>query len=268
MAAQVKSSAPADGRDEWFDRLARGAAGRMSRRGAVGLVAGTSVMAILGSWMRPRAALGARANTMSDAACPGTRTFYREGCDKKVPKLNHTPAVNGCGPQNGVNVIPQSPLYLATFTPACDEHDRGYGTCNRTKEATDTKFLADMKLICVRTYPAAGFFDDLFLVQCIKTAETYYTAVDEFAVEAYKDGQKEGCDCCDECPGGEPKCGDWPLPGRPADSPDTRQCCPKGFICHGTAESYGFKPGISKCWKMCMRPKDVQYIPVKECRDA
>ena len=138
-----------------------------------------------------------------DAGCPGTRTFYRADCDKKVPKLPpYKPAVNGCGPQNGFNPVPQSPLYLATFTPACDGHDKGYGTCNVPKEVTDTKFLEDMKLICVRTYPAAGFFADLFLVQCLKTAETYYTAVSQLGDDPYKDGQSEGCDCCDECNSG------------------------------------------------------------------
>ena len=254
-------------RDEWFDRLARGAAGSMSRRDAVRFFGGAAAFAMLGTLMKPRRALGEAAG-VSGEECTGIRTFYRASCDKKVSKLNYKPPINGCGPQNGFNPVPQSPLYLATFTPACDEHDRGYGTCNRPKDVTDNRFLSDMKAICAKTYPVAGFFDDLFLVQCVKSAETYYTAVNQLGDEPYADGQKEGCDCCDECPGGESKCGTWPLPNtRPGDG-DTRQCCPKGFICHGTAERYGFKPGISICYKMCMRPKDVQYIPEPTCRNA
>jgi hypothetical protein len=265
----MKGSLPVTPRDDWFDHLARSVAGSMSRRDAVGFLAGTTVMAILGSWVRPGRAFGAGASEENDPGCDGARTFYRPDCPNKVPKLApYKPAINGCGPQEGFNPVPQSPLYLASFTPACNSHDEGYGTCNRPKAVTDKKFLDDMIAICKKEYSGTGFFTAIGLVQCARNAETYYTAVSLLGDDPYKQGQSEGCDCCDGCPGGGSKCGVWPLPGEPADAVDSRICCPQGFICHKWSEAYGFKPGITKCGEMCMRPKDVQYIQVKECRES
>lgn len=253
MAASVKRSDPATPRDEWFDRLARNAARSMSRRDAIGFIGGVAVMAMVPSWMRPSRIVAVTPRAGGDPGCDGTRTFYRVDCANPVPKLPpYKPAINGCGPQNGFNPVPQSPLYLATFTSACDEHDRGYGTCKRPKDVTDLKFLVDMKAICVKQYPTAGFFADLFLVQCLKSAETYYAAVSEFSAGPYQEGQSEGCDCCDECPGGQPKC--------------NGQCCPKDFVCHGNGEPYGAANAKNEvCPMMCMRAKDVQYVN-KICR--
>jgi hypothetical protein len=206
----------------------------MTRRDAVGLFAGTTALAFLGSWMKPGQALSAAPRATQDPGCAGTRTFYKEGCAKPVPKLNHKPAVNGCGPQNGFNPIPQSPLYLATFTPACDTHDIGYGTCNRPKDVTDKKFLEDMKAICAKEYPATGFFNSIALVQCARNAETYYQAVSLFSLDPWKDGQREGCDCCEECPGDAPKCGG--------------ECCRRGMICGDKGKCCSpCQPGWIKC---------------------
>lgn len=200
MAAAVKRP-PAATRDEWFDRLARGAAKSMSRRDAVGFVAGTTAMAIVASWFRPSWAMSAGAAPVMDPGCNGTRTLYFAGCAKPVPKLNPKFPVNGCGPQNGFNPVPQTPLNLANFSPACDEHDIGYGTCNRPKEVTDTRFLFDMNMICVKAYPVTGFESALNLVACTRSAEIYYNAVSsKMGIDPYKDGQSNGCDCCDECP--------------------------------------------------------------------
>jgi hypothetical protein len=224
--------APVIPRDDWFDRLARSAArkartgakenhGSITRRNAVGLFAGTTAFAILGSWMKPAHALSAMPRAAPDPGCPGTRTFFREGCAKKVPKLApYKPAVNGCGPQNGFNPVPQAPLYLADFSPACDGHDRGYGTCNRPKDVTDKKFLEDMKSICVGSGTAVtGLFDALLMLQCHRNAEIFYTAVSTIGDDPYKSGQSEGCDCCEECPGDAVKC--------------KGTCCRPGFICSG-----------------------------------
>jgi hypothetical protein len=267
---------------DWFDRLARDVARGMSRREAVRLLAGTTAMAVFGSWVRPGRAIGARrgvaqanpcgGTTTSGAEnCNGTRTFYRPDCQNPVPKKNYTAPCNGCGPEGGVfgtgiNAVPNSPLYVANFRPACNTHDVGYSTCNRPKADTDRKFLHDMYSICGDEYPGEGMFDSILRVQCKNSAQNYYKAVSSnLGEDAYKEGQAGACDCCDECPGGGSKCGDL------ADQPegrDTRICCPKGFVCHKWGEAYGFKPGITKCGKMCMQPKNIQYIPVKECRDS
>jgi hypothetical protein len=213
----------------------------MSRRDAVGAIAGTTVMAILGSWIRPVQAFGRDLSQGKDPGCGGIRTFYRTGCAKPVPKLNYKPPVNGCGPQNGFNPVPQTPLNLATFTPACDEHDRGYGTCNRPKEVTDTQFLHDMKEICTNTYPITGVISAMSLVQCARNAEIYYAAVSKLGDDPYKEGQEAGCDCCDECPGGAAKCGSSGI------------CCPKGKVCDLGACCEPCSPGWIRC------PVDTTY---------
>jgi hypothetical protein len=198
----------------------------MSRSDALGFVAGTTAMAILPSWARPSWALGAAPVPPPDPGCAGIRTFYRAGCSKPVPKLNPKFPVNGCGPQNGFNPVPQVPLYIADFSVACDGHDRGYGTCNRPKAVTDNKFLQDMKAICAGGGTASpGLFESLLMIQCISNAEIYYAVVSsKRGDDPYKDGQSEGCDCCDECPGGGSKCN-----GRCCES--GRTCAPTGRCC-------------------------------------
>src|SRR5688572_33320720 len=99
--------APVIPRDDWFDRLARSAArkartgakenhGSITRRNAVGLFAGTTAFAILGSWMKPAHALSGMPRVVSGWRTPGTRTCFSEGCAKKVPKrAPYTARLNG-----------------------------------------------------------------------------------------------------------------------------------------------------------------------------
>ncbi|MDB4882913.1 MAG: group secretory phospholipase [Gemmatimonadetes bacterium] len=226
-------------RDDWFDRLARKSAGGMSRRDAIGWFSASALMAFVGMRVKPRTAFAATLAPAADPGCAGTRTFYRKDCSNKVPKQNYKPAVNGCGPQNGFNPVPQTPLYMASFTPACDEHDRGYGTCNRPKEDTDAQFLADMYEICTQSYPVTGLYTLTAYIQCTRSAEIYYLAVSTIGDEPYADGQKEGCDCCDECPGGGPKCGG--------------ECCRRDFICGDKGKC------CQKCqdgWIKCAYPNE------------
>jgi hypothetical protein len=254
MATSVKGSLPVSPRDDWFDRLARSAArnggtrrdesqAKISRRDAVGVFAGTTAMAIVASWVKPKPTLGAQTAPGKDPGCNGIRTFYRANCSKPVPKLNYKPAENGCGPQNGVNPVPQTPLYIANFTSACNEHDRGYGTCNRPKEDTDDRFFVDMKTICEGSgAPVTGFVMNLLLTQCIRNAEIYYTGVSVLGDDPYKEGQSEGCDCCDECAGGAPKCS-----GQCCRGPDW-VCGQSGLCCQDC------QPG----WKKCAYPNQVR----------
>ena len=268
---------PVTTREDWFDRLARTAArprtpgsnesDGISRRDALGIFTSATAMAFLGSWARPRHALGATPHTGKDPGCGGTRTSYSEGCAKKVPKLNFTPNKNGCGPQNGFNFVPQAPLFIASFTPACDFHDVGYGTCNRPKDVTDQKFLEDMKTICAgpgTPLPGGivdGFVMSVLMLQCIRNAEIFYAAVSTFAGDPYKEGQAEACDCCDEpkCQGGGTKCDGLCCPqNRPVcvkgftsfrGNVIETQCCPSS--CKGTQCPYD---GASPCPVCCQDP--------------
>lgn len=256
MAHSVKGAPPVIPRDDWFDRLARRSVGReitsssrgsITRRDVVGVFAGTTALAFFGSLLKPARASGSLANRAKDEGCAGTRSFYVEGCSKPIPKLNYTPKENGCGPQNGFNPVPQAPLNMANFKTACDEHDRGYGTCNRPKAVTDQRFLNDMKLICIQEYPVSGLASAMSLVQCTRNAEIYYSAVSNLGDDPYKDGQSEGCDCCNECPGDQQKCGG--------------ECCRKGFVCGEKDKCCeDCAPGWKKCpmglgncgWGCCM----------------
>jgi hypothetical protein len=230
----MNGAMPVIPRDDWFDRLARKSAGSMSRRDAVGWFSGATLLALFGRSVTVRSAFAARPTPPTDPGCNGTRTFYRKGCAKPIPKLNYKPPVNGCGPQNGFNPVPQTPLYMASFTPACDEHDRGYGTCNRPKELTDQQFLSDMYDICIASYPVTGLYTLTAFLQCTRSAEIYYLAVSVKGDDPYADGQSNGCDCCDECPGGSAKCGG--------------QCCRRGWICGPKGKCCeDCQPGWIKC---------------------
>jgi len=230
-----------------FDQLAREVAGGMSRREAVKLLAGTTAMAVFGSWVRPGVAMSARprtaqkgcgaATTPGTETCKGIRTFYRANC-KPVPKKNYTADCNGCGPEGGVfgsgiNAVPNSPFYVANFEPACNGHDVGYSSCNRPKEVTDQQFLNDMNNICSNTYPSSGMFDTITMVQCMYTAATFYKAVSAGGEDAYKSGQAGACDCCEECPGGAPMCNDI--------------CCKPGYACENGHCCEQCAPGWIKC---------------------
>jgi len=222
----------------WFDRLARDVARGMSRREAVRLLAGSTAMAVFGSWVRPTRVTSARGGLAQDDDCKGIRTFYRPDCQNPIPKQNYKPSINGCGPEGGVfgtgiNAVPNSPFYLANFRPACNTHDEGYGTCNRPKSETDWQFLVDMNVICNNEYPGAGMFDSVLRSDCKYAATTFYTAVKDGGADAYKAGQADACDCCDECPGGAPKCGGI--------------CCPKDRVCENGACCEPCSPGWIKC---------------------
>jgi hypothetical protein len=213
--------------DGWFDRLARAAARDTSRRDTFKLAAGVTATAIAASWVRPSRSVAA------DAGCSGTRTFYSAGCAKPVPKLNYKASFNGCGPENGVNVVPNSPLGVATFTKPCNQHDICYGTCNSSKATCDSNFFNAMKAVCVADYPGSGIFDALGRSYCLNLAQLYTTAVSAGGANAFNAAQAQGCDCCDDCPGAQPLCGS--------------KCCAMGQICSNGACCWPCSPGYIQC---------------------
>ena len=241
----------------WFDRLARDVARGMSRREAVRLVAGATATAVFGSWLGPSWAMRAGGGVVQDPECSGTRTFFRPDCKHPVPKKNYKAQVNGCGPEGGVfgtgiNAVPNSPLYLADFTPACNGHDEGYSTCNRPKDVTDRKFYHSMLSTCGNEYPGLGMFDTLLRVQCKHVATNYHTAVSTLGGDAFKAGQAGACDCCDECPGGAEKCvPQGPLTPLQKDSLErygsAGRCCKNGDVCENGICCTPCLPGWTRC---------------------
>ena len=213
--------------DGWFDRLARAAATKTSRRETFRLTAGVAAGAVVASWIRPSLSVAA------DPDCSGTRTFYSEGCAKPVPKQNYTPPFNGCGPENGVNLVPNSPLGVATFTTACNKHDICYSTCNSNKLSCDSNFFDNMSAICSAEYPGSGVVDGLGRAYCLNLARIYAAAVIGGGGSAYKAAQAGACDCCDDCPGAKPMCGD--------------KCCAMDQVCSNGACCYPCQPGYITC---------------------
>jgi hypothetical protein len=108
----------------------------------------------------------------------------------------YEPEVNGCGPKGGSlsKVIPDSYM-AANFKPACDEHDRCYGTCNSNRNVCDRNLRRDMQRACDEAYPQHEDFYDHAGV-CHSRTNAYYNAVNDRGNDAFETAQKEACDCC------------------------------------------------------------------------
>jgi hypothetical protein len=128
-------------------------------------------------------------------------------CPKRVPRPGYTPTVNGCGPDGYDWFVPDS-WKKATFTSACSNHDRCYGTCNRKQAQCDDAFLAELKGACRAAYSPNGSRRqrDLYY-RCRDRAYEYYTAVSDYGQSAWEDAQTEACICCNQGDQG-PKCSD------------------------------------------------------------
>ncbi len=220
-----------------LDNLARTrASGRITRRRALRLLVGASSTAVIGGALgerltgamtsptQRRAGAGytstnAGAETKSASAtmtlrdaseasgsnmCPLPNilrplTSTSDCPSNRVPKSNYSPTFNGCGSKGFWGYAVPDVWGKATFTPACNTHDICYGTCGADKAACDVGLREDIVKICLATYSR---YDPL-LQRCIDLAYIYESAVEDTLVgghigrDAYAEGQKEGCDCCE-----------------------------------------------------------------------
>jgi hypothetical protein len=196
-----------DGSDHLVDRVARARAGGLSRREALRMLLGASVAAAAGGAVAATVVTRdhhatteqvrskAPAAPQADSGCDGTRRPLTgpDDCQgSRVSKQGYTPTFNGCGPAGvGGYVVPdQWDDYV--LTPACDNHDRCYGTCGSSKDTCDMNFLNDMRNICQADFGPwnPNRYD------CYSASWIYYQAVHQFGGGPYADGQVEGCDCC------------------------------------------------------------------------
>jgi hypothetical protein len=115
-------------------------------------------------------------------------------CPNRVPVPGHRPTINGCGPSGFGWVVPDS-WNRANFTPACNQHDRCYGTCNSNRRACDNQMRARMKRECNRVYGRRGH-ENLWRLRCLDRADLYYDVVNRRGQSAYEDAQSEACYCC------------------------------------------------------------------------
>jgi len=92
------------------------------------------------------------------------------------------PYSNGCG-SYGLSVKSEF-----GFTPCCDEHDKCYGTCGKTRKACDDAFLACMNQRCQRV-PAKQ------QNACQSEASLFSLSTVALGCNAFINSQREGCEC-------------------------------------------------------------------------
>lgn len=171
-----------------FDDLTRVFGASRSRRHALKLAA-VSVLAL---------AAGRRRTDIASAAI----------CPNRVPNPDHVPSSNGCGTAS----FPVSgQIGKVDVTPACNNHDRCYDTCNKAKDDCDTAFKNELQAICAAGNPNGS----KALTDCVQTADVYYRAVAAFGDQPYEAAQNSACICCRPA---ETVCGGRCLPA-----------CPNGF---------------------------------------
>ena len=109
-----------------------------------------------------------------------------QACNK-VSDPTYTPSANGC------TGVPDYPLCAPeiTFTPACDNHDMCYGTCNSDQDSCDNDLLSDLTSVC---YPIE---DPICRAACTAAALLYYAGVQDLGWIWYEDAQVAACACCD-----------------------------------------------------------------------
>jgi secretory phospholipase A2 len=110
-------------------------------------------------------------------------------------KNGKNPTSNGCGSGWNGPLVPDGGLFW-DFGPACDAHDKCYGTCGKSKDACDEAFQMDMRKICADVF--MWNFPGPF-ISCAAQAETYYQAVKGLGEGPFQDAQDEYCewdDCC------------------------------------------------------------------------
>ncbi len=150
--------------------------------------------------------------------------------------------VNGCGPEwlpekdllgNEITIWDnpmRTNVGYCNFKPACDNHDKGYGTCEADKTATDTQFRNELYAACGSCYPNSNPVELALYSQCIAFAESFYQLVDKGGSSFYGTAQRNACECkkCQESRTGGSELPSWlaaaPLGSTPASTaPENEQ---------------------------------------------
>jgi hypothetical protein len=114
------------------------------------------------------------------------------GCEPEPGGGPCNPVPNGCGPNGWLSaVVPECPLGLPCFTPACNGHDICYSTCGSDRRACDAAFYRDMLSICADSLAPGGRTYE----RCRDVAYIYWLAVDAFGQPYFAGGQQEVCAC-------------------------------------------------------------------------
>jgi hypothetical protein len=184
-----------------FDRLTRA------------LVGSAPVAPSLAARSRRQVLRGVVAGVVSTVAVARTsRRVAAALCPHRIPRPGYRPSVNGCGPSGFGWTVPDS-FGRANFTPACNQHDRCYGTCNSNRRVCDNQLRRQMKRECNQVFGREDGPENFRRLKCLDRADFFYSKVNRHGQSAYEAAQEEACICCDPTR----KCG--------------TQCCPPGYEC-------------------------------------
>ena len=131
--------------------------------------------------------------------------FLGGGCgvpfSKAEPCCHNPPTSNGCGAE-GARVWTSEVLdcfnvslfgtKTMSFRPACDIHDRCYGTAYSNKFLCDLEYFFELNRLC----QTSGLGVDEFIV-CTGRAAIYTVLVGLASGDAYAKGQVDACRCID-----------------------------------------------------------------------
>ncbi|CAF1497669.1 unnamed protein product [Adineta steineri] len=148
-----------------------------------------------------------RVNVIPDCAGDtGTAWYYSLQCTNELiceddicycglTRKNSTqiqPATyNGCGGEGSPFNFLINPLGdMWGFTPACNDHDMCYGTCNNLRNTCDTNFLTSMQQTCSKFSSLPDGYNN-----CEGWAGIFYLAVHFEGTHFFVPGQKDDCNC-------------------------------------------------------------------------
>lgn len=125
----------------------------------------------IGDWRVVRGAILAAALVLAPAARAAVDT---SACSRS----------NGCGPDGWKNkaIADKVEWGAVDFGPACDAHDRCYGTWGESQATCDDRFHTALKAACRKTYPTRGFWQ----LDCYGFAHSYYLGVDTLGEDAFR----------------------------------------------------------------------------------
>lgn len=136
-------------------------------------VAAAVLVALVGSSLVAVSPLGAQGGGV--VAGPSDWAYPEDGVDQRAP-------VNGCGSQGADGVDVPDQFGDVSFTPACNWHDRCYGTKGLSQSYCDRGMLA-------KNLDACGDRGG-----CRAIAKVYYLGVAAFGGDPYREGQQLACD--------------------------------------------------------------------------
>ena len=174
------------------NRAYSSAFGRWLQRDPIGYKGGINLYEYVGGM--PVVFVDPNGTSIKD--CPKNERRARPG---------YKPTFNGCGDIHTRWIVPQyAQIWVgAYFTPACNNHDICYGTCNSNKQDCDLILEAQLRVACVEWWDSLGWnkYNPIALAlfdACYAEAKVYWEAVNVAGQSAYNAAQSEACICCNK----------------------------------------------------------------------